>query len=173
MSLQNEAGYFLTITKYRASIELLAANKWLSSTLFVLFVVASILFLKILPDYTCASTVFVVLDTLGESFVGLIGVFLLYFTFYKSKDVFKQTTVLTNGLVVIGENTLAIYLIHYLILPTLPQVGNYLIHYPGVLMELILGLLLTLVIVFCGVLINKVLIVCSPILGQLILGNKR
>ena len=112
-----------------------------------------------------------VFSTIGETIVGFSGVLCLYMIFYTYKSFFSDTNVLGKSLVIIGNNTLAVYLIHYFILPNLSMIGKFFKTYPNVIVELFIGLCLSLIIIIVCLGISRVIKV-SPVLSRILLGNK-
>lgn len=163
----------ITVSKYRLRIHSLLENQLFAATSLILFATASFVLLGIVPKYANSSIVWRVLDTFGETIVGLLGITLLYIIFYKRQSVFSSSNRLIKNLVFIGNNTLAIYLVHYFFLPVLPQVGTFMLENCSVILELSLGLIGTCVVVFMSLSVSKLLTIISPFIGYILLGNKQ
>ena len=85
--------------------------------------------------------------------------------------VFLLINIVGKCLIIIGNNTLAIYLLHYFLLPHLPLIGNCIKDSSNVLCELMIIIPLSLLIISLSFLVAKV-IRLSPILGKILLGDK-
>lgn len=163
----------VTFAKYKDKIEVLKYNKLFSSLVLLLYVFGAFSLYGILPKYAGVSVFWRVLDTLGETFLGVLGVLLLFVFFNKKQDVINRQGVLSRILCVIGNSTLQIYLIHYFFLPKLPQIGAFLINYPGFVSEVFLSIVVSFLVIATSLMINEIIRSVSPFLGNLFLGNQR
>lgn len=99
----------------------------------------------------------------------LLTLTFLFFRYYQKS--FSKTTILGKGLQYIGTRTLDIYLIHFLFLPRLPEVGQFLNAHPhnfvfDTTLAILSGLL---VIAFC--LITSSTLRISPFLKKYLFGR--
>ena len=162
----------VSIAKYKVKSEVLMSNTVFSTVVLLLFALGSLSLYGILPKYVGASVVWRVLDTLGETFVGMSGVLLLYIIFNKMQSVINSRGIFSRILLIVGNKTLPIYLIHYFLLPNLPQVGTFLIDYPSVLSELFLGLIISFMTIAASLIVNEIVRIASPFIGCALLGNR-
>lgn len=162
----------ITISKYKERVESLFGYQSLITLILVLFIAVSVLVFNIFPDYATDTVKWRVLDTLGETVVGVFGVLLLYITFNKTQTKFSRSGMWQRGVILVGNNTLAIYLIHYFLLPTFPQVGSFLLDYHSLIVELMVGCGLTVIIVVLSITVNRIIEFLCPSFGRFILGNK-
>lgn len=99
----------------------------------------------------------------------LLIIVLMFFRHYGSH--FTRTTTIGNALQHIGTRTLDIYLIHFLLLPRLPQVGKWLnLHHPNFILDTTLSLTLSLIIIAFCLLISSTLRQ-NPILSEYLFGR--
>lgn len=103
---------------------------------------------------------------------GLLSLFLLFLFFYKYQNLFN-TTKAGKALQYIGQNTLAIYMLHYFFLPrNLQFIGNFFVQHPNPTIELLLTMSIALAIIFISLIINS-LIETSPFLAHYLFGKKK
>lgn len=103
--------------------------------------------------------------------IGSSGV-LLFNTFFKHESYFfSNKTLVGKFLILVGNNTLMIYLLHYFFLPNLSMAGSFLSSYPNLLLELFVGSCITILIVLICLLLGKICSI-SPALFKLLLGSK-
>lgn len=161
----------IMFSKYRVQILKYISNKWVLTILLLLFSVLSyLLFFGITP---LVSNVIImqVIYTLCETVIGLLGLILLFVLFSTHKSNFSDASKVGKILILVGNNTLAIYLIHYFFIPFLPEIGEFLLEYPSVLCELSICLPVSFMIIIASICTAK-LIRISPILGKVLLGDK-
>lgn len=109
--------------------------------------------------------------TIIESIIGFLGIVVVYSFFRKYSDSFDGGTKLGSSLQYIGRRTLDIYLLHYFFLPFLPEMGDFLRQSQNVVIELCVGLCLSVMIVIVCLCISNVIRI-SPFLGKYLLGAK-
>lgn len=158
--------------KYRDSILVLIVNKWVSMIVFLMLMTSSLFMFKFYGSLHISGVKEQIVSTIGETAVGFWGVICLYMLFYYYKSFFSETNIVGKSLIIIGNNTLAIYLIHYFILPNLPMIGTFLKSYPNIICELCICLPLSLIIIVISMGIAKIIRV-SPILSSLLLGDMK
>ena len=100
---------------------------------------------------------------------GLLTIVFMYFRCYK--DYFTKMSVIGASLQYIGRRTLDIYLIHFLFMPDVPQIGEYFqAHSSNFVIDLTLSVLMALVIIgFCIITSNILRI--SPFLKKWLFGR--
>lgn len=103
--------------------------------------------------------------TIVETVIAYPAVYVLYAIFYMH----LKNAIITNLLQYIGKRTMDIYLLHYFLLPTLPMVGYFLRTYHNVVIELLLGFILSVIICLISIGLGKV-IRLSPMMSKYLLG---
>ncbi len=100
----------------------------------------------------------------------LLSMVIMFFRHYQ--DCFTHQTRLGRGLQYIGVRTLDVYLLHFIFLPKLPQVGTWLnANQPNFVVDITLSVGMALiVIVFC--LITSNILRTSPIFKEYLFGRK-
>lgn len=105
----------------------------------------------------------------------VLGIILVYAIFYKYQNVFSNNTIIGRQLILIGNNTLEIYLLHYFVVNSMRGLSEFLnkeLIFSSWLSELLFPLVLSLVVVYvCFLVINIIKI--SPQLYKLLFGFKR
>lgn len=161
----------ITASKYKSKTHRLIEDQVFGAAVLLLFAIASFVVFGLVPKYAGSSIVWKVLDTFGETLVGLFGICLLYVIFYRIQSVFNSSNRIAKSLVFVGNNTLAIYLIHYFFLPVLPQLGKFLVGHPSLMMELVLGVATSVIVLSISVLINRVVSATNPFIARILLGE--
>lgn len=106
-----------------------------------------------------------------DPMLGYTGITFVLALFRKYQNLFSSTNKIGESLIFIGKRTLDIYLIHYFILPQLPQVGSFFRQMNNDVIEFSTGILLSFLIVAFCLLISYV-IRASDFLSHLLLGAK-
>jgi len=93
----------------------------------------------------------------------------MYFRFYK--EYFTKFSVIGSSLQYIGRRTLDIYLIHFLFMPDVPQIGEYFkAHSSNFVIDLMLSVTMALIIIgFCIIASNILRI--SPFFKKWLFGR--
>lgn len=106
--------------------------------------------------------------------IGFAGLLIVYNTFRVYKDSFSSDKKIGRMLQYIGKRTLEIYLLHYFLLPTLPALGNMLSKSNNFVLELVVGLFISLLVIAVCLVVSNILRT-NPILAKYLLGvkNKR
>ena len=104
--------------------------------------------------------------------LGYLGVLIVFVCFDMYKSNFSKATKIGKYLQIIGKRTLDVYMIHYFLLPHLPELGNYFKIHSNLVLELFLGLILSFMIVTVSILISNILR-SSNIIGYYLLGGKK
>lgn len=113
-----------------------------------------------------------IISTFNDLLLGYLGLLLVFAVFKHYEFRFSKTTKLGYSLQYIGRRTLDIYLLHYFFLPTLPMVGNFFKEYPNMVLELTVGIVLSLLIIGVCLIVSNVLRT-SDILGYWLFGAKK
>ena len=162
----------ITSSKYKEKTIKLIEKSTFCTSILVLFAIILVIMYGALPKFADNSVMWRVLENLGETTVSVLGVSLLYVIFFKSQRVFNSSNKLCSILIFIGNNTLAIYLIHYFFLPVLPQWGKLLLSYPSFLVEVVLSLSVSLIVIGLSLLVNLIVKIVSPFISHSLLGGR-
>ena len=93
-------------------------------------------------------------------------------TFRHYNDSLSRETRIGRGLQYIGVRTLDIYLLHFLLLPKMPEVGKWLdSHHPNFVLDIAASLSVALVVIAACLLVSNILRV-SPIFKEYLFGRK-
>ena len=100
---------------------------------------------------------------------GLLTITFMYFRHYQ--QYFTKFTVMGVSLQYIGRRTLDIYLIHFLFMPDLPQIGEFFKSYPhNFVVDILLSVLLGLVIIGFSIITSNILRI-SPFFKKWLFGR--
>jgi hypothetical protein len=100
---------------------------------------------------------------------GLLTITFMYFRHYQ--QYFTKFTVMGVSLQYIGRRTLDIYLIHFLFMPDLPQIGEFFKSYPhNFVVDIVLSVLLGLVIMGFSIITSNILRI-SPFFKKWLFGR--
>lgn len=99
------------------------------------------------------------------------GVIIVYTFFRKYQNSFSGSTRIGAGLQYIGRRTLDIYLLHYFFLPTFPFLGTYFASNNNLVLQLILGIGISLLIIGVCLVVSNI-IRTSDFLAQHLFGAK-
>ena len=103
--------------------------------------------------------------------IGFAGLLIVYTTFRVYKDSFSSDKKIGRMLQYIGKRTLDIYLLHYFLLPTLPALGNMLSKSNNFVLELVVGLFISLLVIAVCLVVSNILRT-NPILAKYLFGVK-
>lgn len=103
------------------------------------------------------NTTWKVFSTLVDTVSEYCGLLIVYGYFQTYQFQFTSNTRIGIYLQFIGRRTLDIYLLHYFFLSPMPSIGAWLEKNPNVVIELSIGLILSLLIVGCCLLISQLL----------------
>jgi fucose 4-O-acetylase-like acetyltransferase len=103
---------------------------------------------------------------------GYLGLIIAFVCFDKYRASFQVSTKVGSVLQYIGKRTLDIYVIHYFLLPALPEVGCFFNEQPNVVLELFIGLLLSLMVISVTLVISNILRI-SDVFGYYLFGAKK
>ena len=161
----------ILISKYKELVDKLLSNKLIPFFTLLIFFVSSYIMFSCFSIEELSGISGKIIETIGETLVGISGMLSLYILFVHYKSCFNNNNLFGRSLIIIGNNTLAIYLIHYFLLPNLPMVGDFLKNYPNIICELILGFIISYIIITITILITK-LVRISPVMGKILFGDK-
>ena len=101
-----------------------------------------------------------------------LGITTVIAVFRHYEDFFSQNTKIGRGLQYIGRRTLDIYLLHFFLIPSIPQIGLFFKSYKNLVLEATTVITLSLlVILFCLIISNIIRI--SPFLAHYLFGVKK
>lgn len=180
LSLHHSFNYFqyfafgYICSMYKDDFNQLIENKHITTVIIVLF--ATLFYTKISYIDTHVGNnmdMWKITDIILEAFVGYLGLLIVYNTFKTHKDTFSANTKVGSALQFIGKRTLDVYLLHYFLLPNLPQVGKFLKEGYNATLEIAIGILISLIVVGLCLAISGILRT-SPVLAKYLFGvNKR
>ena len=161
----------VTASMFMNYFHTIISRKFFPTIIAVLLLACSYVQYGPLSVYWGTSVIWMVIETIGESLIGVTGTITLYMVFYKYKEFFSGVNSISRGLICIGVNTLPIYLLHYFFLSKFPLLGELLLPYPNVILEFIVVLPITVIIIIASLLSNYIFS-ASPIFSWM-LGNRR
>ena len=176
LSLHHSFNYFqyfafgYICSMYKDDFNRLLESKYLSATIIILF--ASLFYAKVSyigAHVTNSMNLWKMLDILLEALVGYFGLLIVYNTFKTYQSSFTADTKVGSALQYIGKRTLDVYLLHYFLLPHLPQVGHLIQEGHNATLEITLGVLLSLIIIALCLVISSILRT-SPLLAKHLFG---
>lgn len=150
------------ISRYRDSFFRIINDMKRSSIIIILFFVLFIV-------YKCIN-----IEWVGDSleiFLGYLGLIIVVAFFYKYENCVKSDSIIGKSLQYIGKRTLDVYLLHFFLLPSLPMVGFWFVAHPNLVLELTVGLILSLLVIGLCLLISNIIRI-SPLLGNALFGAK-
>lgn len=180
LSLHHSFNYFqyfafgYICSMYKDDFNKLIENKYITTAIIVLF--ATLFYTKISYIGTHVGNsmdIWKMIDIVLEALVGYLGLLIVYNTFKTHKDAFTANTKVGSALQFIGKRTLDVYLLHYFLLPHLPQVGRCLQEGHNATLEIAIGTFISLIIIGLCLTISGILRT-SPVLAKYLFGvNKR
>ena len=111
----------------------------------------------IVPHETYNIDYWKITATIFDSLTGYLGILTIFGCFRKYQRTLSSEIKVGRFLSFIGRRTLDIYLLHYFFLSPIPSVGEWLEKNPNVVVELSIGLILSLLIIGCCLLISQLL----------------
>lgn len=102
---------------------------------------------------------------------GYCGLLIIFAFFRKYQTYLTSTTRLGASLQYIGRRTLDIYLLHYFFIPELPFIGVFFRESPNILLELVCGVIISILITGICLLISNTIRI-SDLLGHYLFGAK-
>ena len=139
-------------------------SKWFFPVVIVVVILAT---LDALKWHTLRMTWAVIPLTISR--FGLLTITFMYFRHYH--QYFNKITVMGASLQYIGRRTLDIYLIHFLFMPDLPQIGEFFKSYPhNFVIDILLSVVLGLVIIGFSIITSNILRI-SPFFKKWLFGR--
>ena len=105
-----------------------------------------------------------------DPLLGYTGLMIVVRYLYRANS-FISNSIWGRYLCFVGTYTLEIYLLHYFFLPNLSFLGEYLVDYPNLVLELLICLFLTIVVIVCSLILGRV-IRTNEILSYFLIGTK-
>ncbi|MBR5510917.1 MAG: acyltransferase [Bacteroidaceae bacterium] len=155
-------GYICSM--YKEEFRKILESKYFAAIIIVLF--ASLFYAKrslIGANISDGMNIWKMFDIIAEMLIGYLGLLIVYNTFKTYQDSFTADKKIGRALQYIGKKTLDIYLLHYFFLPSLPQIGDFLLTGNNATLELIIGGFISLVVIGICLIISKILRT-SPVL---------
>lgn len=119
------------------------------------------------------SAIYRMLYFIIRTFIGFLGLLIVYSTFRTYKESFTSDKNIGRALQYIGKRTLDIYLLHYFFLPGyMPQLGCMFCTGKHVVLELVIGCVISLIVVGLCLVVSNILRT-SPILSKYLFGAKK
>lgn len=163
-------GYICSM--YKEVFNKILESKIFSTIIIILFAVLFYIKRCYISELTNDSmNIWKMLDIFLEMIIGYLGLLVMYNTFNKYQDSFTADKKIGKTLQFIGKRTLDIYILHYFFLPHIPEVGNMLLDGNKVILELTIGLTISLVVISLCLAISSVLRT-SPMLAKWLFGVK-
>ena len=139
-------------------------SKWFFPAVIIIVILAT---LDALKWHTLRMTWAVIPLTISR--FGLLTITFMYFRHYQ--QYFTKFTVMGASLQYIGRRTLDIYLIHFLFMPDLPQIGEFFKSYPhNFVIDILLSVVLGLVIIGFSIITSNILRI-SPFFKKWLFGR--
>jgi hypothetical protein len=158
-------------SKYKDVVSVWITSRWLPTVAILVFTIFSYLMFVFLPRFGVYGITGQVVESIGETLVGISGLAILYIIFDRYKLFFSSNNIVGNFLIKVGNNTLSIYLLHYFLLPQIPILGDFLKNYSNLIFELFTMLTLSFLVVIVSILIAQILRM-SHFLCRILLGDK-
>lgn len=163
-------GYICSM--YKEIFNKMLENKLFSAAIIILF--ATLFYIKRCHISAIAGSgmsIWAMVDIALEMLIGYFGLLVVFNTVKTYQSSFTADKRIGRALQFIGKRTLDIYLLHYFLLPHLPQVGEFLLKGENATLELITGVLLSIVVLTLCLAISGVLRT-SPLLAKWLFGVK-
>ena len=144
-------------------------NKWVTFVIILLFCIGFYVYHFYLS--VASDVILILLGFVISCLIGFAGLLIVYNTFRVYKDSFSSDKKIGRMLQYIGKRTLEIYLLHYFFLPTLPWVGDMLSKYNNAVLELFIGLFISLIVIAVCLVVSNILRT-NPILAKYLCGVK-
>lgn len=158
--------------QYFTVFKRLIDNKYFSAIIIIAFTVVFYSTHQVTMNVDLENIVWKVIITLLESIAGFLGIIIVYSFFNKYSLSFDNTTKIGNALQYIGRRTLDVYLLHYFFLPYFPKFGDYLIAHNNIIVELVVGLILSILIIAVCLCVSNIIRI-SPFLGKYLFGARK
>lgn len=163
-------GYICSM--YKNSFSKILEHKYFATAIIVTFALLfSIDFFYLMPYANKGVESITLLHIILGKTNGFLGLLIVYNTFRVYQDTFTSDKKIGRSLQYIGKRTLDIYMLQYFFLPYLPQVGEILRKGNNAILELTLGLSVSLIVIGICLVVSNVLRT-SPILAKYLFGVK-
>lgn len=163
-------GYICSM--HRKDFHKLLQNKYTTTTIIIIY---TLLFCTrwyyISTHISDSIDIWKMLDTLIEAAMGYFGILIVYNTFRTYQDNFSCNTFIGSSLQRIGKRTLDIYLLQGFLIPYLPPLGSIFNDSRNLVIELTIGLTISIIIIIVCMGISNILRT-SPILAKYLFGTK-
>ena len=163
-------GYICSM--YKETFNKALESKYFSAIIIILF--ASLFYVKKCYISAIAGggmSIWAMIEIVLEMLIGYFGLLLVFNTVKTYQGAFTSDKKVGKALQFVGKRTLDIYLLHYFLLPHLPQVGDFLLKGNNTTLELITGVLLSIVVLTLCLAISSILRT-SPLLAKWLFGVK-
>lgn len=162
-------GYICSM--YKEVFNKILESKIFSTAIIILF--ATLFYVKRshISPLVGGMSIWAMIEIALEMFTGYFGLLVVFNTVKTYQSSFTADKRTGRILQFIGRRTLDIYLLHYFLLPHLPQVGEFLLKGENATLELITGVLLSIVVLTLCLAISGVLRT-SPLLAKWLFGVK-
>ena len=158
------------VSCYREKFFKLLDNKYVITTILLLFAATYIIYYH-QTDIGQGRMYLPSTKLLAEG-VAYLGITTVVAVFRHYEDFFSQKTRIGRSLQYIGRRTLDIYLLHYFLIPSIPQIGNFFKSYNNFVLEATTVVALSLIVIlFCLIISNIIRI--SPLLAHYLFGAKK
>ena len=163
-------GYICSM--YKSTFNKALESKYLSAAIITLFAVLFYIKRCHIAIYVSGSMdIWRMLDIMLELVIGYLGLLVVYNTLKTNQAAFTADKKIGKALQFIGKRTLDIYLLHYFLLPELPQLGSFLTKGNNTTLELLSGVAISIVVI-CLCLVISSVIRTSPLLAKWLFGVK-
>lgn len=176
LSLHHSFNYFqyfafgYICSMYKEEFNKLLENKYITTAIIALFVTFFYTKVSYIGVHVSNSmNVWKMLDIAFEALIGYFGLLIVYNAFKTYQSSFTANNKVGGALQVIGKRTLDVYLLHYFLLPHLPQIGKYIQEGHNATLEISIGVLISLIIIGLCLIISAVLRT-SPLLAKYLFG---
>ncbi|MCQ2142560.1 MAG: acyltransferase family protein [Bacteroidales bacterium] len=146
------------ISRYKEKSEALLDNKYLSALAIILFFGVFAIKFKLFnanDEITIGSGK--IISTLLSAICGYFGIIVTFNFFRKYESLFSQERAFGRNLQFVGRRTLDIYMLQYFLLPNIPGIGEFLKSSGNLVIELFLGIGISILIIFVCLVISNIL----------------
>lgn len=145
------------VSEYKMLFHRFLSNQINYAVIFILFSVAFYVKYTLPTSIYERSVILLIYRVFQEYIIGILGICCIY-NFFRIKSLFmSKKTKIGELLQYIGKRTLDIYMLHYFFLSMIPNIGPYINSNPNILLELLIGMGLSLFIIACCLIVSKTL----------------
>ena len=123
----------------------------------------------IITATNCVNESFIVKSLVRDVIVRYTGIFVVFAFFLSKEEFFKRENWFNKCILFIGRRTLDIYVIHYFLLSSFPQLKSFV--QQNIITEISVSFFLTIMVIAVSLVISEV-IRCSSFLGHYLFGVK-